>query len=120
MRCTQYIGLTDRAKEYVKDLKEMESDESTHGMFPDVEVIKLRRWDVPEKFKGDIWPDRCIREVVQAVPWSSGPMIFTCLEVDLANCLNDPKAARIKILEWIHDPSVEGSEFDAETGRFWV
>jgi len=118
MRCTQYIGLNQRAEEYVKNLKELKSDESTSGMFD--EEINLRRWDVPNKLKGVDWPDRCIREVVQTERCSSGPMIFTCLEIDFANCLNDPKGGRFKMLQWIDDPSVEGSEYDEETGRLWI
>jgi len=119
MRCTQFIGLTQRAEEYVKNLKSLESDGKAAGMFPE-EEINLRRWEVPSDFKNDIHHGRCIREVVQAVPWSSGPMIFTCLELDFNNSPGTPDAARVKMLQWIDDPKVKGLEYDQETGRLWI
>jgi len=112
MRTTQFIGLTKRAQDYVHGLKLLESDTQTLGMFE--EEIDLRRWQISGDFKDDRFPDRCIREIVQATPWSSGPMIFNCLEVDLNN------GAKVKMLQWIDDPALRGTEYDCDTGRFWV
>ena len=115
-RSTQYIGLTKAAHEFVKSLKSLDPDTHTNGMFD--EKIPLRRWAVPENmpaFDGlQDRPTACIREVVQASPWSSGPMLFLCLEADYGN---DAKA---QMFEWINDPNLHGSEYDQETGRMWV
>jgi hypothetical protein len=80
MRSTQFVGLTKVAEDFVKDLEQLESDHSTSGMFE--EEIPLRKWVLHPKIKSWGREGECIREVVQTVPWSSGPMIFTCLEVD--------------------------------------
>jgi len=110
-RSTQFIGLTRDAEEYVKNLEPMESDTNALGMF---EEIPLRKWKIPEQFKySQERPNACLREVVQASPWSSGPMIFTCLEADFGN------GAKSKFLEWISDPRVE-DEVDQKNGKFWV
>lgn len=72
-RSTQFIGLNQKAVDFIifnKDLTEYkEFDNYTEGMFD--EKIPLGVW----KFK-----DCYYKEIVQCVPWSSGPMIFTYLE----------------------------------------
>jgi len=113
-RSTQFIGLTKEATKYVKSLESLASDTKTLGMFN--EKITLGKWKLPKEFSSDR-PDACIREIVQATPWSSGPMIFTCLSIFFGNCT--PKDKGISILQWIEDPRVKG-EFDQENGRFWV
>lgn len=113
-RETQFIGLTRLAEEFVKDLEALPSDTSTSGMFG--EKIPLSCWKLPdtEKFKhANEREGSCIREKVQATPWSSGPMIFTCLEIDFGN------DAKVDVLQWIDDPRVKG-EVDKGQGRFWV
>lgn len=111
MRTTQFIGLTKLASDFVKNLKELPTDKSTHGMFD--EEIVLRKWEINEKYKNDR-DGECIREVVQEVPWSSGPMIFTCLEFDFGN------EATEQFCQWIKYPGVSGQEYDAEKGYLWV
>jgi hypothetical protein len=111
MRSTQFVGLTKVAEDFVKDLEQLESDHSTSGMFE--EEIPLRKWVLHPKIKSWGREGECIREVVQTVPWSSGPMIFTCLEVDHGN------GAKIEFFEWINDPTCE-AEYDPEGGRMWV
>lgn len=133
-RTTQFIGLNDAALRYVKNLKPLKSDLSTTGMFD--EEITLQRWEMPDDIhtgKGTMTPrgddgqlQPCMREVVQTVPWSSGPMIFTCLALDYGNML-DPKSSgkfvpeyRNLAFEWVADPSIEKHmEFDQVTGRIW-
>jgi|6_EtaG_2_1085325.scaffolds.fasta_scaffold272656_2 hypothetical protein len=114
-RSTQFIGLTNEAAEYVKNLKELPSDTFTHGMFD--EKIELRKWEIPKEFMSSERPNACIREVVQASPWSSGPMIFTCLTLHFGNCI--PEHNGMNILQWVDDPRVKG-EVDQENGKFWV
>lgn len=102
MRTTQIIGLTKSAEDFVSELKQIESDTHETGMFS--EKIPLRRW---EYNKG------CVRERLQACPWSSGPMLFYCLEYDFGN------GGKEDILQWVCDPRVE-NEYDTERGVFWV
>ena len=116
-RSTQFIGLTKEAEEYIKNLKELPSDSYTIGMFE--EKFALRKWKMPGTFKSKDRPDACIREIVQASPWSSGPMIFTCLALFFGNHLPRDSETGTPILQWIEDPRVE-HEFDQEKGKFWV
>lgn len=109
-RSTQFIGLTKRAQKFVKDLKSVPSDKITLGMFE--EEIPLRRWE----------DDKCFyQETVQAVPWSSGPMIFTHLEMIHKNCINydENESDKDFILSWVKDPDCK-CEFDEDKGIFWV
>lgn len=139
-RTTQFIGLNEAATRYVKNLKSLESDLSTSGMFD--EKIPLQRWVMPDDAHtgkgertlsgddGQLQP--CIREVVQTVPWSSGPMIFTCLAFDYGNTLNSLNSNAVtddrfipnysnKAFEWVTDPSIgKNVEYDQVTGRMWV
>lgn len=102
MRMTQIIGLTNAAKNFVSGLNEVDSDTHTIGMFD--EKIKFRRWE---------YEDGYIREKLQASAWSSGPMLFYCLEYDFGN------GSGAEILQWVTDPRVE-DEADHERGAFWV
>lgn len=125
-RETQYIGLTPKAEEFVKDLKKVEnSGNCTSGMFG--ERVELGEW----------WDEQrkvYVREVVQAEPWSSGPMIFTTLAFALekAECeihesedgtdwhfTNSKELEFLEGLGWEEDSSVKG-EVDYENGKFWV
>jgi len=112
MRTTQYIGLTKAAETFVNGLKELPSDSNTKGMFD--ESIPLRKWEIHQMFTASVQRERaCIREKLQDSPWSSGPMLFTCLEVDYGN------GAKSAAFEWVHDPDVN-SEYNQEDGTFWV
>jgi hypothetical protein len=107
-RTTQFIGLTEAAQSFVTGLKELPSNDTVCGMFD--EKLPLRKWEAH-----DIMPrDRaCIREVLQLVYWSAGPMLFTCLELDFGNGFLS------QVYEWIHDPLLK-NEYDRSTGRLWV
>lgn len=136
-RCTQYVGLTDAASEYLRtggeaknnltllEYKYTDKDpyfekRSVAGMMD--ERIPLGTWR--RNFKGR---DVFIREVVQCTPWAGGPMIFTCLEIDLGNGehweepgdLKYDGTSAIMCFQWIDDPTVE-CEIDKATGRMWV
>jgi len=113
-RSTQYIGLTQKAKNWLDDHCEpMESDNSTFGMFG--EKVPLGQWKC-NNFPGwENWErDIIVREIVQETPWSGGPMIFTCLEADYQN------GGRSEMFEWVHNPGVGEEEFDVRTGELWV
>jgi hypothetical protein len=110
-RSNQFIGLNSSAEEFVHGLKVLQSDSQTEGMFD--EPFSLRKWESSE----DMWIGNrkpVIREIVQDSPWSSGPMIFTCLEIDYLN------GACIECFQWIRDPRVKSIEFDKDKGRYWV
>lgn len=98
MRTTQFIGLTKNAKSFVAALHEILSARTTTGMFD--EEIGLLSW-IDEGMDA-------YDEIVQVVPWSSGPMIFTCL-------LCNGK----RMFEWLEDESVKG-EVDFEGGKYWA
>lgn len=72
MRTTQWIGLSPQGILFAKEHTDLGhfTGRSTSGMFD--EPIALA--DFVDQ-RGNV-----LLEVVQAKPWSSGPMIFTCLE----------------------------------------
>lgn len=74
-RSTQFIGLTDDARAFVGGLEAIGRYVGAHGMFG--EDIELGQWRDADGNR--------YREVVQADPWSSGPCIFTCLEMRFAS-----------------------------------
>ena len=79
MRTTQYIGLTDAAAQWVKNATRSESVQITTGMF-DEPVMGKKYW-MPVPKGPNI--EYTAEEVVQASPWSSGPMIMTHLKLTL-------------------------------------
>ena len=104
-RSTQFIGLSFKALDYVATLEEFEEERYTYGMAG--EEVPLKTWK--DTKRGWI-----VREQVQTVPWSSGPMIFTFLEVTFENgCVCSD------VLSWVLDPQVE-NEVDSKEGTFWV
>jgi hypothetical protein len=90
MRMTQFVGLSNKAKKYLdtrckRDLIEVfkngvlnksytmpirDPGNRTFGMFE--EEIQLYNYTLND---GSI-----LKEIEQASPWASGPVIFTCLE----------------------------------------
>lgn len=92
MRCTQFVGLSEEASAFLDEnasvvganpcphcgeptvqVKETIKDgRYTYGMFE--EELSLSTYRLKD--------GRIAKEIVQASPWSSGPVIFTCLEVD--------------------------------------
>lgn len=92
MRSTQIIGLSQEAKNYLscyckqvsihicpdcnhkyggsKFKKEKYDSAAEYGMFG----------DGPNLYKYKLKDGSFVKEIVQAVPWSSGPCIFLCLE----------------------------------------
>ena len=70
-RTTQFIGLTFAGLSFTDTLESLDRYIGAHGMFG--EDIELGRWRDAD--------GNAYREVVQADPWSSGPCIFTCLDV---------------------------------------
>lgn len=109
MRTDQFIGLTKKAQEFVKDLEELPNARKIlEGAFGN--NFELGAWEMPSKENSPV-EEYIIREILQASPWSSGPMFFTCLEVDFQN------GARIQIYQWIDVLNYYGPEFDREKGE---
>lgn len=112
-RTTQYIGLNAKAMAFIKEnhLVPREPNDAPKdvmhghkaGMFE--EDVSMGSWTDHD---GNAWD-----EVMQASPWSSGPMIFTCLE---------KRGTRQRAGEWIEDPELSrmGQEFSFEQGKFYV
>lgn len=116
MRSTQYIGLNDYAKGYVKNAISVETYDMTTGMFDEIVRGKVYHMPVPE---GPNNKDFILTEVVQDSPWSSGPMIFTCLEPTLIK-ENGQRIPMGIYFWWMIDPSVKDQEYDPATGRYYV
>lgn len=74
-RSTQFIGLTTAGTAFTGTLEATGQYVGAHGIAgEDIELGQWRDADGNE-----------YREVMQDAPWSSGPCIFTCLEVRWAN-----------------------------------
>ena len=113
-RSTQYIGLNDYAKEWVKKAVKTDTYEMTTGMFE--EPVLGRIYTMPtEKYGNAI----VAKEVVQASPWSSGMMIFTHLELTLVRESGEEEGFDTAF-SWMADPSVASQEYDRTTGRFYL
>ena len=111
-RSTQYIGLTRSAMNFLADYQKVKDGTNcTYGMYDD--KVPLGEWvssNTDTKFA-------YLREVLQDSPWSSGPMLFTCL---FGYFHNDPKHEQpTQIFQWVIDPRCE-SEFNFEKGTYWV
>ncbi len=114
MRCTQYIGLTKRAQDFVNGLNCVKnSNHHTEGMFG--EDVPLGEWLLDEDIVIGDKVKILIKEVVQVAPWSSGPMIFTCLDYDSGS-----RDKSFKFLEWTMDPHVKNQQFDHSSGTYFV
>lgn len=114
-RSTQYIGLNAYAKMWVANAIRTEEYEMTTGMFD--EPVKGRIFHLPPP-KG---PNKALiaKEVVQAKPWSSGPMIFTHLKVVLVKESGQELDCGF-YYSWMVDPLVADQEFEPNTGRYYV
>ena len=113
-RTTQYIGLNKYAREYVKSALIVESYDMTTGMFDETIIGKIYYMPTPDG------PNSAyiFKEVVQISPWSSGPMIFTSLEVSLKK--DSGQIIEMgRYFDWMIDPSIK-CEYDFETARYYV
>lgn len=115
MRTTQYIGLKKDARDFLAKNAVSETREHlTFGMFE--ESVEGGVWElkVPEG------PNKAYiaKEVVCDEVWSSGPMIFTCLELILVK-ESGQKLSCGKAFQWVKNPSLDG-EYDEERGHYYV
>ena len=91
MRCFQFMGLTDVAEEWLdKHCAQVPGETCPHCY----EVLTWKKVVVSEKHLDSFFGDgptlhvyrlkngNTVKEVVQAEPWSSGPVCFLCLELE--------------------------------------
>jgi len=74
MRMTQYIGLHKEARKFLENARVVAEYVGTYGL--GYEPIKYKLY---EKTSDGLFPITAFAEVTQCEPWSSGPVIFTCL-----------------------------------------
>jgi len=94
MRCFQYVGLKDGAAGWleehvaVKDIVTHRCSKCGHEDTTKVQVelssehVDMFAGDGPDLITYRLKNGGTVKEVVQADPWSSGPMAFLCLELD--------------------------------------
>jgi hypothetical protein len=131
-RSTQFIGLTSRAEDFVKALEPLPPTGYAEGLA--MEKIPLRRWKLPVavRTEGAAHPnstgtDEYIEETVQVSPWSSGPMIFTCLrevrgelEWNYFEWAVDPRLSPYSGRDYCRPGEEFPSEYDREAGVYCV
>jgi len=90
MRMTQFIGLSEKAREFLQNKCKLDTVQIfRNGVLQKEWTEPVReKWgtlfgmfeeEIPV-FKYFLKDGSILKEVEQASPWSSGPVIFTCLE----------------------------------------
>lgn len=92
MRETQIIGLNNDALMYIQNNcqeTEVLCSHCKQGKIKEILSVKYASAahcgmfdDGPDLYEYTLKNGKKVKEVVQAVPWSSGPCIFLCLELD--------------------------------------
>lgn len=115
-RCAQYIGLNKYAEDWLKSALRVEEYQMTTGMFDEPVMGRIYHMPLPEgpNIKGYI-----AKEVVQCVPWSGGPMIFSHIHMTLVREEGPEEDMGDGWFSWMFDPSING-ECDHNTGRYKV
>ena len=100
-RIDQYIGLTRDAETYVSGLERV-GDGQLEGAFGNT-------------FQMGIWLslDGRITEIVQATPWASGPMFYTCLRLEFNG------GGWCRIFCWVLNPTLKDTYHDYARGHYW-
>ena len=101
-RSTQFIGLTDKANAFVSKMVIIENTEHAEGMFDE---------KIPLASYLDVGAKKIYYEVVQCEPWSSGPMIFTCLQ--------EPRSSK-QLFKWEKSKTPIQNEFNRKTGKYYI
>ena len=114
-RSDQWIGLTNDAQAFVKDLDFITVDKSTLG---NKRFVDAAFYPYPFELGEWRWHNAVIREKLQCSPWSSGPMHFTYLEIDYGNGFT------VNCFQWVNNPllgrNCSGEEYNPVTGHMWV
>lgn len=111
MRTTQHIGLTEDALKWLTHAIKTETYKMTTGMFG--ETVYGNIYHMP----ASTGPNRKLiaKEVVQHNLWSSGPMIFTHLEITLVK-ESGQKVSMGYYYSWVTSPMLN-DEYDQRTGK---
>ncbi len=83
MRCTQFIGLSKEARDFINKYngKKLCEYEGNTGMFEEPLMYGIYEVEIPYNYYGvEMTRKETYIEITQAEPWSSGSCIFTCLE----------------------------------------
>jgi len=76
------MGLTKEAQDYLNTIKtESKPYDIVEGLCPG-EEYSLYMHKIESDSCPGVYEEVVLREVVQCCPWSSGPVIFLCLEDD--------------------------------------
>ncbi len=114
-RITQYVGLTDAAKEWVKSALSKETNpKMTFGMFDEDVPGHIYHMPVP---KGPNDKYRAVEEL-QTSPWSGGPMLFTHLHLFLTKECGQ-ELDMDYAFSWVYNPGLDG-EYDPEKAHYNV
>lgn len=122
-RFDQYIGLTKDAINFIEKLKKEQNatidkiilcpKDQSLGQHEDIigsEISVLTK--SPNK-------KYVYKEIIQMVPWSSGPMYFSCLRFFIHK-----ECGQIihvgDIFQWVLNPEVKEDEYDFERGHFFI
>lgn len=99
MRMTQFIGLNSIAREFLgKNARQMPCSPCPHcGKMTSTRMDKeeyenSHYWGMfegPMLHKYTLKDNSTVKEILQAVPWSSGPCIFLCLENEKGNRIGE-------------------------------
>jgi len=111
-RSTQYIGLNNLARDYVKNALSVEKYEMTEGMFDEKIMGRIYHMSVPEGPNKEY----IFKEVVQFTAWSSGPMIFTHLQCTLIKEIGQV-CDMGEYFSWMHVPDSD-VEYDPDLGIY--
>ncbi len=122
MRTTQYVGLNKFAQNLVKNSTRREiNPRMSVGMFEE-DVSGQVFFVEPPESEQDFNEYYKYTEVEQASPWSSGPMIFTCLKWEIKKKSGEMLDVGL-VCQWILDPGLDRSvhgEYDSASGRYYV
>ena len=111
-RLTQYIGLNNLAREFIKNALSVETYPMTEGMFEEIIKGHIYHMPVPEGPNAEY----IFKEVVQASPWSSGPMIFTHLQCTLTKEIGQV-CDMGEYFSWMRVPDSD-VEYDPDLGTY--
>ena len=92
MRSTQYIGLNKRGEEYIAEYSKEVIAGKNIAVGIDGEEMPLNGYRLTD--------GRIVYEVVQTEMWSSGSMIFTCLETIQGDMIEESKWLDSEIEEY--------------------
>lgn len=101
-RSTQFIGHTADVAAFLETCEKLEKCGEVTGMF-DEHVCDLHKYK--DKY-GNVWKER-----IQAEPWSSGPMIFLCIQGEFDGTTQTKG--------WTVNSSLKG-EYDPVAGEYYV